>query len=247
MNAPSSRRLTWASISVCALGLAASVVPQVVYTDPFWGIDTFADKQFFELSDESGVAVIKIESSSPASMAGLRAGDRIVKFGGRPVSVDSFRAQMADVQASDKLLIEGIRDGQPLHLELADLGPQYYEGVLFLDWQLINSPLFLLLLLILIATSSRGSLWPAILVTLSGLAVMVSTLIIETTQTFGWTLLWRARLVDHGPRPAAHYVLMGITLVLGLALSVLGAISIRNALDPLERTNRPLPVLPSPV
>ena len=67
----------------------------------------------FELKNEKGILIAQVTKNSPADKAGLKAGDVIVNFQGRPVSeVGDFRNQVAMEQPGSKVEFDIIRDGK---------------------------------------------------------------------------------------------------------------------------------------
>jgi S1-C subfamily serine protease len=74
--------LCGSTILVCIVGLAVSLVPAIVYTDPFWGVRGFVDKEQFAQGDSPGVLVTQIDSGSPAASTGLRERDRVLTVNG---------------------------------------------------------------------------------------------------------------------------------------------------------------------
>lgn len=67
----------------------------------------------FELKNEKGILIAQVTKNSPADKAGLKAGDVIVSFQGRPVSeVGDFRNQVALEQPGSKVEFDIIRDGK---------------------------------------------------------------------------------------------------------------------------------------
>jgi serine protease Do len=67
----------------------------------------------FELKNEKGILIAQVTKNSPADKAGLKAGDVIVNFQGRPVSeVGDFRNQVALEQPGSKVEFDIIRDGK---------------------------------------------------------------------------------------------------------------------------------------
>lgn len=67
----------------------------------------------FELKNEKGILIAQVTKNSPADKAGLKAGDVIVNFQGRPVSeVGDFRNQVAMEQPGSKVEFDIVRDGK---------------------------------------------------------------------------------------------------------------------------------------
>ncbi len=228
----SSRPGLWGpTFLVCIVGFAASLVPAFVYTEPFWGVRGFTDKELFATGDSPGVLITTIESASPAATAGLRDRDRVVKVNGARAEFRTFDQLLAGIQAGEHVALDVIRSEQELRLVTEGEIPRL-EAVLVLDWQFISAPVFLALLLVLIATQplNPAPLWRAGVVLLGGLVVITATVIVEATQGIPWTAIWRSKAISHGVSPAWHYPLTGAALVLGLSLSILGALAVRAVL-----------------
>src|SRR5262249_22487309 len=118
------------------------------------------------------------------------------------------------------------------------------SAVLILDWQFISAPVFLVFFLLLVATQplSPPPLWRAILVTLAGLAAAAAPVVIELTHFVPWTIVWRSGAATNGPPPGLRYALGLAASLSGLALAVLGALSVRAALA--RRAHDPAGALP---
>jgi len=215
-------------IAVCIIGLGLSLVPAIIYTDPFWGVAGFASKELLALNDLPGVIITKIDSGSPAASAGLRQGDRAVTLNGAQVDFGNFGRLMEHIQPGERATLEVNRDGRSLNL-VSEAEALQLSAVLFLDWQFVTAPVFLALILILVATEplKPPPLWRSILVTLGGLVVIAVPVIFEVTHWFPWTVIWRSRSIGHGPSATLHYSLIGAALLLGVSLSVLGALGVR--------------------
>jgi hypothetical protein len=213
---------------VCIVGLSVSLVPAIVYTDPFWGVRGFVDKELFAPGDSPGVLVTQIDSGSPAASAGLRERDRVLTVNGVQVEFGTFRQLLDEIQPGEPVTLNVKRSGQDLRVVAKGETPTR-EAVLFLDWQFVYAPAFLVILLILVATQplKPPPLWRAILVTLGGLVVMTMTVILEVTQLVQWTAAWRSKSISHGFSPVLHYPLTAAALLSGLALSFLGALAVR--------------------
>jgi hypothetical protein len=219
-----------AEIVVCSLGLLASLIPAIVYTDPFWGLKTYVDRELFS-NDAQGVIVIECDNNSPVQSAGLRPHDRVISFNGKPVQFSSFRNVLAQVKPGEAIEIGVKRDGKEIRLEYKGETPKL-EGVLFFDWQFVSAPAFLVLLLLLIATQPLmpAPLWRAIIVVLIGLTIMIATIVIEATRRIPWSWVWESKPIDHSPPQPLHFTLAAAVLLMGLALSFLGALRVRACL-----------------
>ncbi|UJP04911.1 MAG: DegQ family serine endoprotease [Nitrosomonas sp.] len=67
----------------------------------------------FDLRSDKGILIAQVTKDSPADKAGLKAGDVIVSFQGRPVSdAGDFRNQVALAQPGSKVVFDIIRDSK---------------------------------------------------------------------------------------------------------------------------------------
>ena len=74
--------------------------------------------RFFRLPDERGLLVTSVDEDGPAGKAGLKAGDVILKFGGKDVrDAEDLRHEVMHA-ASQEVTITVQRDGKPLDLKL---------------------------------------------------------------------------------------------------------------------------------
>src|SRR5262249_36208015 len=143
----------------------------------------------------------------------------------------TFRQRLTNIQPGESIALDVKRHGQ--ELQLASRGEQpTLEGVLFLDWQFVSAPVFLVLLLLLIATQPLDPppSWRPILCLLGGLAAISVLVVVEVRQFAPWTAVWHSKPINHTPPPALRYSLAIATLLAGLTLSILGAFSVRAAL-----------------
>jgi membrane-associated protease RseP (regulator of RpoE activity) len=220
-----------AEIVVCSVGLMASVIPFLVYTDPFWGVDGFAEGEPFATTRAPGVTILKIEPGSPAASAGLQKGDRIVAVNGKPAEFATFRTLLAAIESGQRVTLEGRRGEEDLRLDYRG-EPRFLEGVLFLDWQFVAAPIFLALLLLHIATQplEPPPLWRALLAMLGGLAVVTVAVIVEAGSSWPWTWVWQSKAISHAPDSRLHYPVTTAATLAGLALAFLGALGVRALL-----------------
>jgi serine protease Do len=73
--------------------------------------------RYFEVPGEEGLLVSSVQEGGPAEAAGLRAGDVILKVGGREVhDADALREEIARADAGDALPITVLREGRTLDL-----------------------------------------------------------------------------------------------------------------------------------
>ena len=70
-------------------------------------------------NEEPGYSISGAASGSPADKGGLKGGDRIVKFGGNPVTnLDDFDAALRKFKASDEVEVIVVRDKQEVALKV---------------------------------------------------------------------------------------------------------------------------------
>ncbi|MCD4829451.1 MAG: trypsin-like peptidase domain-containing protein [Candidatus Cloacimonetes bacterium] len=73
----------------------------------------------FQLPNLNGVLVVDVENDGPADNAGLEVGDVILKFNGTfIVESDDLRLAILDVAVGDNILLEVIRNGHPLQVQM---------------------------------------------------------------------------------------------------------------------------------
>ncbi len=215
------------TILTSGVGLVVSLIPGLVYTDPFWGVRAFVDRDLFATDNAPGILVVDVDSPSPVAAVGLKKGDRVLRVNGARVEMANFRELLSQIQPAQIVEIELKRDGHEMRLVSKGEIPKL-EGVIFLDWQFVSAPVFLVLLIISIATQPlKAPLWRAILVTLGGLAVITFTVIVEATRWVSWTVVWRSQSVAHAFPDYLHYTLAAMVLLLSLGICILGALSIR--------------------
>jgi serine protease Do len=74
---------------------------------------TLDEAEALKLPDANGVIVISVESDSPASRAGLRAGDVVVAFNGTVITTpDDFVARVSATAPGTRTTVRFFRDGQ---------------------------------------------------------------------------------------------------------------------------------------
>ena len=73
-----------------------------------------------QTGEPAGLRVVQLQPGSPADKGGLKYADVITKLNGRPcVDVLSFEIDVLEHRAGDKLVFEGVREGQPFKAEVA--------------------------------------------------------------------------------------------------------------------------------
>jgi serine protease Do len=74
---------------------------------------------FFKLSGKNGVLVTSVDEDSPAAKAGMKAGDVILRFGGRAIEDgEDLRDAVHDAESGQKVTVTVQRDGHPIDLEV---------------------------------------------------------------------------------------------------------------------------------
>ena len=75
--------------------------------------------RFHRLPVDSGVLVIAVEPGSPAARAGVREGDIMIGFGGRPIAgIDDLHRTLTEPQIGVRSSLAILRDSQPLVLNI---------------------------------------------------------------------------------------------------------------------------------
>jgi serine protease Do len=79
---------------------------------------------YFKLPAEHGLLVTAVEKDGPADKAGIRAGDVILKLGGKEVEgARELRAEVDRVEAGQELVVGVQRDGKAMDVPVAVRGP----------------------------------------------------------------------------------------------------------------------------
>lgn len=121
--------VTAAKRSLCALALGAllAAAPALAGDSGYLGVRlqdlTPAMVKALQLGDQAGVLVNEVVAESPAAKAGLRDGDVIVAFAGKPLSdYSSLTAAVRAGKPGDKVDVTVLRDGkkQTIQVELGE-------------------------------------------------------------------------------------------------------------------------------
>jgi len=74
---------------------------------------------YFKAPEGRGILVSSVDESGPAGKAGLKAGDLIVKFGGKTIrDARDFRDEVGRAKSGDEVTLTVQRDGKPLDLKV---------------------------------------------------------------------------------------------------------------------------------
>jgi S1-C subfamily serine protease len=75
--------------------------------------------RYYHLPADTSLLVVTVERGSPAEAAGLRVGDLIVEFDGKPVAgIDDLHRQLTDSQIGRRSSLVVIRETEKLTLEI---------------------------------------------------------------------------------------------------------------------------------
>ncbi|MCS7281318.1 MAG: DegQ family serine endoprotease [Desulfobacterota bacterium] len=72
----------------------------------------------FGLKEPGGALVAQVEEGSPADLAGIKRGDIIVEYDGKPVDMDTLPRLVASTEVGKKVKIKIIRDGKTIEKEV---------------------------------------------------------------------------------------------------------------------------------
>jgi len=88
--------------------------------------------KYFKLADDKGVLVSQVDENGPAAKAGLRAGDVLLKIGGRSVrDGGDLRDELRKAEPGSEVSVTVQREGKPLEfkLKLAGAEPRRKRGM----------------------------------------------------------------------------------------------------------------------
>lgn len=106
-----------------ARGIAEQLIDEGSVTRGFLGVTiqqlTNELAESFDLGDQKGILVSQVSADSPAEKAGLKAGDLIVEFEGKPVTdVGDFRNRVSLTTPGSQAKIEVLRKGSRMTIEV---------------------------------------------------------------------------------------------------------------------------------
>jgi hypothetical protein len=192
-----SRDLMALQVGCLLIGLAASLVPLLPRTYPFWG----CNRSWSSLNPNE-IQINEVLPASPASSVGLTDGDRVLAIDGQNIHSWETWDQMAQrMRPGQQIQLRVKRNGEELTLTAKGLEPQL-EAVLYYDWQLAFAGSCVVFLILIVATQPLAplpALWRPILLILAGLAGTATLLF------YNWhgdvELLNRRWPVDNFPFP----------------------------------------------
>jgi serine protease Do len=80
--------------------------------------------QYFKLAGERGVLVTSVDADGPAGKAGLKAGDVILKFDGKPVGTgDDLRDEVRRAEGGKEVTVTVQRDGRTVDVKVQLANP----------------------------------------------------------------------------------------------------------------------------
>ena len=85
------------------LGIVAERLPKEVKRDP----------------EEKGVVIERVQDNSPAMRAGIRPGDRLIEFAGKPVpTFDAMQEVMLSLEVGQRVKAKLLRDGATISVSV---------------------------------------------------------------------------------------------------------------------------------
>jgi serine protease Do len=81
--------------------------------------------KYFHLAEENGILVVSVDADGPAAKAGMKAGDVILKIGGKAVhDGDDVRSVVRDLEPGKETTLSIQRDGKPMDLKVTAGGSE---------------------------------------------------------------------------------------------------------------------------
>jgi hypothetical protein len=215
-------------IGFLLIGLAASLVPMLPKTHPFWG----SNRTWTSLNPNE-IRIDSVEPESPASAAGMKVGDKVLSIDGQLIDGWGMWDQMAKrMQPGQQTQLRVKRNGEELTLTAKGLEPQL-EAVMYYDWQLAFAGSCIVFLVLIVATQPLRplfALWRPILLILVGLAGTATLLLYDWRGDV--ELLNRRWPVDDLPFPLIQ---LSACVVVAVALAALGTWEIRCTVANCQR------------
>ena len=202
-------------IGFLLIGLAASLVPLLPNTHPFWG----SNRSWTSLNPHE-IRIDSVLPESPVSAAGMEVGDMVQSIDGQPIDGWKMWDQTVEqMQPGQQVQLRVKRNGKELTLTAKGLEPQL-EAVVYYDWQLVFAGSCIIFLVLIIATQPLRpllALWRPILLILAGLAGAATMLLYN--WRFDMELLNRRWPVDNLLFP---WVQFSVCVAIAVALAALG-------------------------
>ena len=200
-------------IACAVIGLAASLIPLLPKTHPFWGCNYlwlgFPLMQF---------TIHDVLPDSPASAAGLRERDQVRSIDGQPIAGVSTWTQM----------VERLQPGQEARLKVDHFAEETVtlvvkgsepqrEAIVYYDWQLAFAGGCAVFIVLLAATQPLRRLpylWRPILLILSGLAAIAVLVFTDWQSPGAYELFQRRWPVDNLPCSRVQFaVCLGVAIL----------------------------------
>jgi hypothetical protein len=211
-----ARNIVGWQIACAVIGLAASLIPTLPKTHPFWGCNylwmSFPLMQF---------TIDDVLPDSPASAAGLRDRDHVLSIDGQPIVDVSMWNQMEErLQPGQEARLRVDRFAEEtVTLTVKGSKPQR-EAIVYYDWQIVFAGGCAVFIVLLAATQPLRRLpylWRPILLILSGLAAIAVLLFTDWQSPGAYELFQRRWPVDNLPYPGIQF-----TVCLGVAVLEVG-------------------------
>jgi hypothetical protein len=205
----STKRIVAWQIACAVIGLAASLIPVLPKTKPFWG----CNRTWTGMSPKS-IGINDVLPDSPAAAAGLKNGDIVTLINGKPFNdVIAWDDMVERLQAGQEAQLKVERFAEEtVVLTIKGAEPQQ-EAVMYYDWQLGFAGGCAAFVLLLAATQPLRplpSLWRPILLILSGLVAIAAPLFTNWSSE----LFHRRWPVDNSPYPWIQvFVCLGVAIL----------------------------------
>ena len=228
---PLMKRTTVGWQIICLLiGLAASLIPGLPRTHPFWG----CHRAWNSLA-ANRVTINDVLADSPASAAGLKDGDRVISIDGQLLNRFYLGDQMIQrLQPGQEVQLEVERGADKARLIAEGFVPEQ-EAILYYQWQLAYAGGCVILLVLLSATQPLRplvSIWRPILLILTGLGTTAALLLTD------WHSIWSAMLFHRRwPVDNLVYPWIQVSVCLAVAICMVGFVTweIRGTIEKSQK------------